>query len=77
MKRSAWCTITGKVYVSEDEIRELVEAGFASVLSENDTIIENEAAAFEHLAREKLSALFPTDDPFKFNEVSVDLHSLR
>jgi hypothetical protein len=71
--QSAWATISGKVYVSQDEIDDLLAAGE----DEAGNKITTEQDAFKHLAEAKLFALFPTDDPFKHNETVIDMTSLR
>lgn len=57
--QSAWVNISGKVFVPQDEIDCLVEG--------NEGMTERQA--LEELARDKLSALFPSDDPFKYNDI--------
>lgn len=75
--KSAPVTIHATVYVSEDEVRELLEAGYASVLSPNDTKIETEQQAFMHLASDKIrQQCFPTDDPCKVREVVIEPSSI-
>ena len=71
--QSAWVTITGKVYVPQYEIDDLIEAGE----DEDGNKISTEDEAFETLAKSKLSELFPTDDPFKHNETEIDMKTLK
>lgn len=60
MERSAWVNITGKVFVSQSEIEQRLR-DYDHGCSEEE--------AFKSLAKEKIAAMFPSDDPFKFNEV--------
>jgi hypothetical protein len=77
--RSAWVTITGKVFVQEDEIQALVEHGAATILSVDDTPITTEEEAFDFLAKQRISdELFRnSDDPVKHSETTIDLTTLQ
>lgn len=63
MERSAWITITGKVFVSQSEIDERV------ILFQSYGRVYSDEVIFKEIAKEKIAAMFPSDDPFKFNEV--------
>jgi hypothetical protein len=73
--RSAWVTITGKVFVDDTEVQELLAKGKATLLSENDTDIKSEADAFEFLAHEKMREAFASDEPVKFASKEIDMSS--
>jgi hypothetical protein len=76
-QRSAWVTITAKVFVPDDELQDLVAKGKASLLSPDDTVIENEQDAFDFLAREKIRDFIKTDEPLKYSGVDIDLTTLE
>lgn len=63
MERSAWVNITGKVFVSQKEIDECI------LLFKSNGHVYSEDEVFKNIAKEKIAAMFPSDDPFKFNEV--------
>lgn len=80
--RSAWATITGKVFVSDDEILDLlIQTHGDRPETEEDGIdaytYEEAKIAFEVLAESKIKDLFPTDDPVKFNEAEIDMDSYK
>jgi len=82
---SAWVTITGKVFVDEDEMMEVLQEKYPDlcVWNEeeaewvNDCTAEQERETFEEIARRKLSEHFPTDEPLKFNEAIIDLSTFQ
>lgn len=80
--RHAWATITGKVFVSDDEILEALRDTHGDRPDVDDLGIdaytyEEAKIAFEVLAESKIKDLFPTDDPVKFNEVQIDMDSYK
>lgn len=80
--RYAWATMTGKVFVSDDEILEKLKENLGDrPETEEDGIdaytYDEAKEAFEVLAKEKLDALCPTDEPMKLNEVTIDMDSYR
>jgi hypothetical protein len=80
--RSAWTTITGKVFVSDDDILELLRSTHGDRPEVDDLGIdaytyEEAKIAFEVLADQKIKDLFPTDDPVKFNEAEIDMDSYK
>lgn len=68
----AWVTITGKVYVDDAEIEDLKDG---ADLDEDRVFDEEEA--FKSLAKDKIYELFPTDDPFKLEDVSIDMSTYK
>ena len=68
-ERSAFATITGKVFVSEDEIAELLAEGEAETLVPGDTKIATEDEAFQFLARQKINDTIPDDSVITRNDV--------
>lgn len=85
--RSAWVTLTGKVFVSEPDLEDYLaeqHPDLAKRAAEQDESIlcfttpEQERAGFEHLANEEINEkLGYSDDPIKLNDVSIDLSTLR
>jgi hypothetical protein len=82
----AWVTLTGRVFVSEDEIEEYLKDNYPCLVAEGkregtsclDVCSKfQEKEAFEALAKEKIDALFPMDDPMKISDVHIDLETYR
>ena len=63
-----WVTITGRVFVDNADIGQLIDESMKS----DKPLINDEA--FEELARERLieDVLPHSDDPFKFDSISFD-----
>lgn len=85
----AWVEITGKVFVSQSELEERlrekypeykakVDADEESLLSASDVCTyQEQTETFQELAQEKIHAMFPTDEPIKFNEAIIDMESYQ
>ncbi len=80
----AWATITGKVFVSEDELQEKIKELHPDSFGYDDeqdlidnSTLEQQKEAFEIVAREKLAGQvdFSIDEPMKVNEVEIDLET--
>ena len=80
----AWVEITGKVFVEAQEIENRLKEKYPDLLTrediEEDDIayldrcsVDQEKECFEEIAKEKISALFPTDDPVKWNETIINM----
>lgn len=82
---SAWVEISGKVFVSDDELMQRLSEKFPDKCkwdSEeavwiDDTSAQEMADTFEEVAQEKISEVFPTDEPIKFNEAIIDMSTYR
>jgi hypothetical protein len=61
-------TITGTVFVSEDEILDAL-----GVESLSDVHPERIRVAFQDLANDKAHDMFPTDEPIKLQEIEIDV----
>lgn len=86
--RSAWTTLTGRVFVPLDEIEEYLMENCPRAVSEarggedecsvlDFVTVEEEKKAFEALAKEKINACLPNDEPMKLNETEIDLSTYR
>lgn len=82
----AWATLTGKVFVSQDELYEKLSELHPDRCkwdSENadwidDTSAAEEREAFEQVAREKISEAYGrTDEPMKLEDVDIDIGTYR
>lgn len=81
----AWAEISGKVFVTEDEIVDKLqeiydernEVSPSPLIQDADIdtcTMEDQQEAFRRAAHEKISRqCFPSDDPFKFNEIIVNM----
>jgi ribosomal protein S1 len=65
----AWVTISGKVYVPDDEIDALIETGE----DEFGDPVTTEREAFEAIARQKLREMIAIDAPFKRTDTEIDM----
>lgn len=74
---TAHVTITGKVFVSEEDLLDRISEKYPDLIDPTLCTPEQEREAFEELAQEKISAMFPTDDPMKHNETTIDMSSYR
>lgn len=65
--RKAQVTITATVFVPEQEIQDELH-------SDEDLLPTD---AFMRLAKNKIDALFPTDDPLRILDVYIDIFTIR
>lgn len=86
MDRMAWVTLTGKVFVSENELYEKLSELYPDRCkwdSENadwidDTSASEEREAFEAVASEKIHESFGRiDEPMKLEDVEIDMATYR
>ena len=79
--RSAWATISGKVFVSDDEIAEALHLEGDEERTAVDKLADIDSSriqiAFQDLANDKLHEKFLTDDPMKMNEVEIDMETFK
>ena len=71
--RHAWVTITGKVYVAQDEIDAAIEQGYVDYNRESHSPT-TDSEAFELIANDKLFAAFgKSDEPMKLCDQEIDI----
>ena len=66
-----FATITVRVYVDLDELEQATENGYQDPVDGEFKKFDSEVEAFDHLAREKILSLFPTDEPCKHYETDL------
>ena len=61
-QRKVRITIEGTLFLDDEEIMDTLD---------DPNLPERENDAIAHLVHEKMGEMFPTDDPFKYNDVQV------
>lgn len=77
----AWCSIAGKVFVSEYEILEWFRKNHPELImkdedGEEDICLVDHVIfkqAFEDIARDKLYDSHPTDEPMKVADIEINM----
>ncbi len=81
MDRSAFVTISGKVFVSDQEISDkILELHPDTPRGEDgsfDHFEDQEKEAFEACAKDKILDSISSDEPYVFNEVEVDMKTFH
>jgi hypothetical protein len=87
--RSAWVTLTGKVFVDNDEMEDWLKEKYPDLLTqkeiEEDDIgyldkcsVEQEREAFEDIAYNKIEEKYGmNDEPMKLDETCIDMTTYR
>lgn len=70
----AWASITGKVFVSDDELAENLGVSLEGL---PDVHPERIQVAFQDIANDKLNALFATDEPIKVSDIDIDMDTFH
>lgn len=76
---SAWATISGRVFVEEQELIDALCEKFPDRVMSGDAepldmfLTSEQREVFQEVAKKKISDLFPTDEPMKMNEVILDM----
>lgn len=79
--RSAWVTITAKVFIPEYEIADELKLEDTDDESAEEQLYSVEdgkiVEAFDKIASERINEVFSTDDPMKLHDFRIDWSSLK
>lgn len=79
--RSAYVTLTAQVFVPEYELADALDLKETAEQTKSeqlqDVVPEVLCYKFEEMARDRIDALFPTDEPLKLREVHIDMSTFR